>query len=371
MFTIDMLPAQRGDALWIEYGDPEDPHRVLIDGGIKRTSKTLRDRIEKLPEKKRRFDLLVITHIDLDHIAGVLELLRNPPAGFEVDDVWFNAWEHLEAAQKIVDEGILGSKMGESVSALIKARNYPWNKFFNEGPVAILDDMSLPRKTLAGGMHLTLLSPTAQRLKNLMPAWRKEVEDAGLEPGGAGETLEGLGHPEEVADDGILGAAIDIRGLSEGPFKGDASPANGSSIAFLAEFEEKRCLFAGDAYATDLADAVKRAIAEENDGSQLKIGALKLSHHGGRKNTSATLLQRLRCPRYLFSTDGSSYDHPHDESVARVIVHGARPGEPRPSLIFNYRSDETKRWDDKELFDGDDPYEPIYPDADKGITVEL
>ncbi len=28
-----MLPAGHGDCLWIEYGDPGRPQRVLIDGG--------------------------------------------------------------------------------------------------------------------------------------------------------------------------------------------------------------------------------------------------------------------------------------------------------------------------------------------------
>jgi hypothetical protein len=37
MLRIEMLPAQQGDALWIEYGDPAKPRLVLIDGGTKPT----------------------------------------------------------------------------------------------------------------------------------------------------------------------------------------------------------------------------------------------------------------------------------------------------------------------------------------------
>ena len=33
VFRIEMLPARQGDALWIEYGAPDDPARVLIDAG--------------------------------------------------------------------------------------------------------------------------------------------------------------------------------------------------------------------------------------------------------------------------------------------------------------------------------------------------
>ena len=34
MFKIEMLPAGHGDSLWIEYGDPRCPHRILVDGGL-------------------------------------------------------------------------------------------------------------------------------------------------------------------------------------------------------------------------------------------------------------------------------------------------------------------------------------------------
>ena len=33
MFTIEMLPGGPGDCLWIEYGTPSKPKRMLVDGG--------------------------------------------------------------------------------------------------------------------------------------------------------------------------------------------------------------------------------------------------------------------------------------------------------------------------------------------------
>ena len=33
MFTVHMLDAAHGDCLWIEYGDPARPKRILIDTG--------------------------------------------------------------------------------------------------------------------------------------------------------------------------------------------------------------------------------------------------------------------------------------------------------------------------------------------------
>jgi hypothetical protein len=369
MLSIEMLPAARGDCLWIEYGDG-NVHRVLIDGGILSTQDHIRRRIEKVPRHQRRFDLLVITHIDLDHISGVLGLLRDLPDGVSFADVWFNGWEQLLAAEKVLDDGILGAKLGERVSARLKQGQLPWNRSFDGGPVVIADATGpLPVRRLEGGLTLTLLSPTLERLRRLRPKWEDEITKAKLHLGQAGETLEGIGHPDEVADKGILGGeTIDIDAYAKCPFKDDTSEANGSSIAMLAEYGTSACVLMGDAYASDVAKSIRCVLADRG-GERLKIDALKLSHHGGRKNTSPALLDLVTCSRYLFSTDGSVYDHPHQESVARVIVHGAHGGV--PSLIFNYRSPETLRWAKAPDPGGPRRYVPVYPEGEPGLRVEF
>ena len=56
MFTIELLPAAQGDAIWLEYGPAAQPHRILIDGGPAPTYEGgLRQRITVLaPEKLLR-----------------------------------------------------------------------------------------------------------------------------------------------------------------------------------------------------------------------------------------------------------------------------------------------------------------------------
>src|SRR3712207_1874973 len=95
MFTITMLPGGRGDSLWIEYGPAAAPHIVIVDGGIPGTERVLRGRLEALPANRRRVELVVVTHIDIDHIGGVLGLLTDPVPGLTIGDVWFNGWKHL------------------------------------------------------------------------------------------------------------------------------------------------------------------------------------------------------------------------------------------------------------------------------------
>ena len=51
-FDIEMLPAQHGDCLWIEYGDTSATHRWLVDCGTQPTAAELRRRVESLPKKR-------------------------------------------------------------------------------------------------------------------------------------------------------------------------------------------------------------------------------------------------------------------------------------------------------------------------------
>ena len=120
------LPAQ-GDCLWVEYGDPMHPSRLLVDGGTPETSVALRKRVTQLPENDRHFDLLIVTHIDNDHIGGVLELLGEDLPGLSFDDIWFNAWRHLP------ETGLekFGPVQGEKLSTLLDRSYGPWNKCFD------------------------------------------------------------------------------------------------------------------------------------------------------------------------------------------------------------------------------------------------
>jgi len=95
MFRIELLPALHGDSIWIEYGEADNPKRILIDGGPLPTYDFLRARLEKVRIEERRFELLVLTHVDADHIESTVKLLNVHELDFEVGDIWFNAWKHL------------------------------------------------------------------------------------------------------------------------------------------------------------------------------------------------------------------------------------------------------------------------------------
>ena len=329
MYRVHMLPAEYGDSLLIEFGSSTKPKRILIDAGTPGAWPAVKKKLESIPKSERAFELLVVTHIDADHIGGVLPLFDEAKdLGITFKDVWFNGYQHL-----IEDDDLLGAKQGEQLSARIESGRYPWNKAFAEHAVVVPDEGDLPEID-AGGMKITLLSPTRTQLVRLEEEWRKVIEAAGLVPG-VGATLE----PEEIDD--LLGDdEIDIDQLAESRFKSDAAKANGSSIAFVASYGGHSVLFGADAFPGVLTSSLARLSAEDRD----KIAMAKLPHHGSRNNTSLDLVKALASERFLVSTNGKRFRHPDRESVARVIQRGGKP-----TILFNYRTDLNECWDDRDL----------------------
>ena len=94
MFSIEMLRANEGDALWVEYGDPAAPNRILIDCGYKSTYREILDRLDA--DAALAFELFVLTHIDADHIAGAVPFIADARVTPQrIGEVWFNSRKHL------------------------------------------------------------------------------------------------------------------------------------------------------------------------------------------------------------------------------------------------------------------------------------
>ena len=364
MFRIEMLPAGHGDCLLLTYGTSSSPHQVLIDGGPYYAFSHLAQRIDSLAASASTIELFVVTHVDADHIDGAVKLLGAKSEKLMIEDIWFNGWRHLAPPT----DDLLGPVHGEMLSALIQHRRVPWNVAFRGSPVAIRDNFTPREVALKGGLTLTLLSPTVDGLSDLRKVWAKELVKAGLEPDSCAAALKKLRQSARLRPPpDLLGdTRPDVPSLAGSPFVGDTSEANASSIAFLAEFEGKRCLFTGDAHPDVLVRSIRKHLQTHNK-TKLEVDAVKLSHHGGKGNTSPELLQLLDCRRFLISSNGNSYKHPHQETIARILVHNG----PGVDLLFNYRSDENKVWNDQRL-KRRHSYKTHYPSgASSGLVIDL
>ncbi len=357
MFKLEMLPAGHGDAIWIEYGDKRRPSRVLIDGGLSGTYNAITARAGK----KCELELMCVTHIDQDHIEGGVKLLANLPKGMSIREVWYNGYDQLVGATR------LGAAQGEKLgAAIVNHAKAPWNAKFDGEAVVVPGKGKLPEKVLDGGLTITLLSPGKQQLTKLKPVWEKECVKAGLIPGSL-KSAEAALEADRKLRPRRLGGKLDVAKLVEVEFESDTAPANGSSIAFLAEYDGKSVLLAADAHSPVLEAGIRRLLAQRNQ-TRLKLDAFKVSHHGSKFNNSHTLVGLLDCPAYLFSSNGDKFNHPDPETIARILQ--AREGE-QTRLWFNYRSEENEVWDVAGLKKRW-KYKTHYPeDETGGIQVEL
>jgi beta-lactamase superfamily II metal-dependent hydrolase len=345
MLKLEMLPAGCGDCLILEHVHEGRAHRILIDGGTPASYPALRARL--LRESRPHFDLIIVTHVDVDHIGGVLELLRDRKLGVTYDDLWFNGFHHMQPflpdalgvsgetlSMRAVptSEDLLGPAQGESLAALAKGGR--WNEAFRQGPIVALDSGALPRVELPGGLVLTVLSPTPATLQKMALVWAREVR----------AVEEAMSRPDASRTDPVdrLGD-LDVKALASEPEQRDDAPANGSSIALLAEHGPHACLLAADAWPHVLAAALQRLLRERGL-RKLPLDAVKLPHHGSKRNVTREWLDLVECNNFLFSTDGSRFRHPDTQTVARLI--SAKRGV---RLHFNTASPPALRWQSESL----------------------
>ena len=324
---IRSLPARFGDCLLVLWGNP--PRALMIDAGV---GKTYAESIEAAFARCRsdgvkRLELIVVTHLDRDHIGGIDQVVRNRNAhGLSIADVWFNGAQHIPRDPVQVRS----VEQAEALGRLLTDQKLSWNAAFNGEPVCLPSRGAPPVREFPGGLRVTVLSPDLAQLKRLATIWPQAVRSAEL--------------PESViAARGVsprrppVTFPIDLKTLAAQTFEEDDSEANGSSIALLIEHESRAVVLTGDAYPSVILKGWRRVIADRGGAPQVDV--LKLSHHGSHTNTSPELLRALKPKRVLISTDGSAYGHPHAETLAWAIeaIKGLE-------LVFNHDNEYSQPW---------------------------
>jgi hypothetical protein len=121
---------------------------------------------------------------------------------------------------------------------------------------------------------------------------------------------------------------LPVAKLIQNSFIEDSSLTNQASITLIFEFHDKRILF--------LADSVPSQIIEGfsvmGQKSTVQFTLVQVAHHGSKKNTNQELLELLDCSNFLISTNGSCYNHPDKECLARIMNYVDR----EKKIFFNY-----------------------------------
>ncbi|WP_091134441.1 ComEC/Rec2 family competence protein [Flavobacterium anhuiense] len=298
---ITFLDAGCGDAIHIRFlGNDNKIHNIIIDGGTEKGSvyddglrKTLKE-IVKTPDEY--IDLWILSHIDDDHIGGILRLLKDTELLGNVDfsktKFWYNysIWDY--------DTGIRDSNR-KSTRQGINLRDYLIkNSIVNESITTDSGTIDL------WGAKATILSPEKKNLDELKEKWKKE-ESLLRTRDSSSKKAAGKNDYETPIED------FDISKEHK-----SHSEENASSIAFLFEYKEAAVLFTADSEPDVLIANLKRV----NNGKPVQLDYMQLPHHGSKYNLRNELLELVKCSNYIISADGFNKSNlPNKETLVKVL----------------------------------------------------
>lgn len=317
---IKFLPAGCGDAIHIRFvGNDGHHHNILIDGGAERHDiyeKGIRQALVSIRDKKEIVDLWIITHIDDDHVGGILRFIRDESfyATFDLKRTtfWYNAWHSdyevkpLRSTKKSVEQGI---RLREHLKSIAQVRSQ------------LTDEISRDFH----GANLTVLSPSAERLGALLAKWENSEAKLLKRKRKTKKTAKSHDYATLISD------------FDTTFFKEDGSDVNGSSIAFIISQQGKSALFSADSHPTVLCTALRKLGYSES--KRLKLDVCQIAHHGSKFNTNGELIQLLDCNNFVICANG--YNHsslPNKETLARIIRYC---GQPEPFFYITHKNRRT------------------------------
>ncbi|WP_458377864.1 ComEC/Rec2 family competence protein [Pseudomonas fluorescens] len=360
MLKIRMLKAGNGDCISIATKSDF----ILIDGG---TAQSFEDWREQVIDKTKIINTLIITHIDNDHVNGIIKLLQHEKCP-EIQSILFNGAEQffgkthedsaisystdrklqaLACELTVPEENIrIGYSEGTSLSYSINTRKLKCNE--------IVSGEALYRERLPyfniGQIKFTTIGPEKSSLDALIACWKDQLNSKLIKP----KIINKIYYDTfDLYASSLNPPAINypisditsrtIESLASEPFVEDTSQTNMSSLCFLIEHGDKRVLCLGDCYPSTVISWLDTSKIQK-----LKVDAVKISHHGSKSSTSMELLDRLDCPIYMISTNGKSHGHPNLETLARI----AEANKSKPTrIITNYQLENIPQWFAKEMQD--------------------
>ncbi len=322
---VKFLRAHNGDSIHLSFKDENKKNRnILIDGGMSKTYfgsgkyGDLHDTVELIKIKGEKIDLLILTHIDSDHIGGLKKWLERDKDAFEIiEKVWFNSGRSIakyfkkDENNELIEKLEIFKTLETSVPQAIVFEDYieqfnVWDKKIVKGGKSVTQN----------GVEIKLLSPNDKALKKLLKEYKKPKYNY---------------QTSRVSTDWETSIVDFIEEEEKSNYKleEDKSVANGSSIAFLLIFESKNYLFLGDAHPSIIIDSLKEMkCSKENP---IPVEFLKVSHHGSCKNTNQELLELVKTDNYIISSNSEIHGLPNKRTIARIINHN-----PNSVLHFNY-----------------------------------
>lgn len=358
IFSLDVRRAHKGDCLLLHYGTKARPGLVMIDGGPENVyGPHLKPRLEKIRKargltaaKPLPIDLLMVSHVDDDHIRGILDFTKElreatgvPFA--RVASFWHNSFDD-----------VVGN-VPEELTAALRAK-FPTASV--DGELTDAEDVDLespePPEVVVDALKVLASIEQGHRL-------RGDAEDLGFElnPEFDGKLVMASAEPIDVGDKltfTVVGPLKpELRKLQEKhdqwlkeqqkkPKKPtsalaayvDRSVPNLSSIVVLAESGGKTMLLTGDARGDKILEGLE-AVKLLTVGGTMHVDILKVPHHGSANNVKQEFFERVTADHYVMSGDG---EHGNPERDTMEMLFAAR-GKAPLEIHLTYPIDEIDK----------------------------
>lgn len=336
MIKLHVVQAEFGDCFLLESRIGKESVNILIDGGPYQTFENHLKRTLQMIPANGKLDLMVLSHIDNDHIIGLLDLLEEiknqrecgKEELVEVEKIWHNSFndllklrvepkkllQNIFSAKTMVDgqnigESIVmkGFQQGTDLTKLAKTLKIPINPGFDK--IIVVNDKT--RSVRLNNISIHLLGPTKKNIDKLQKDWNKWLAKKKVK-----ETVIGL---------------IDLV---------DKSVPNLASITFLAVIENTKILFTGDGLGADVVDILsKNAMLDQN--GKFYVDVLKVPHHGSDRNTSLEFFNTVNAKYYIISANGRD-DNPSLNTL-RWIIESKNTGAGVKKIILTNMTPNIKK----------------------------
>ena len=375
---IEIFPSASGDCLLLTSNDGK---RLLADAGLpKAYDEHIAAPLSKLRDESKPLDVVYVSHIDRDHIGGVLRLLEdevkwrafahmstlNPrlrppkvPRPPEIGEIWHNAFlEDIERTQAVnlgtalaasanALAGLNAAALGDPRSLALAAEvemlalsvgdaievnwrigpeqlNIPLNPAFGGKLMTARPNAPI---TL-GSLTIRVLGPTAKQLKVLREEWvawlgerASRIEQLRRKHARDVENLSSSASPTELAElTRQLTLAVET----------DLTPPNLASLVLLVEEDDRRLLLTGDAGDESLLEYIEDAGLFDRNG-RLEVDVLKVPHHGADNAYSDDFAKKVRAQHLIFCGDGEHHNPEPDvvrgylKTIKAAPLSGGRP----------------------------------------------
>jgi hypothetical protein len=357
IFSLDVRRARKGDCLLLHFGTKQEPGLVMIDGGPKSVySPHLKPRLMKIREARKikkndplPVNVLMVSHVDDDHIQGILDLTReeianadaHSPRMLNVFSLWHNSFDDIIGSQPV--------ELSAKVNATFKTEASTGTVELSDEKIGDVEDIFIEQNPGGNeasdaevvGSSLKVLASIAQGFR-----LRKDAERLGYgrnaEFGGNlivaahGKAPTRIAQSLEVTVIGPMLEEIqalhkdhqkwleDLKKQGKTPEEAlaayvDRSVPNLSSIVVLMEADKKRMLLTGDARGDKILKGLQLAgKLDKGDKTKIEIDLLKVPHHGSSNNLDKDFFERIIARHYVFSGDGE-HGNPERESLEMLL----------------------------------------------------